>query len=106
MKNGIKILYVIEKAPELINHIDITAIIQNNGHEKDPVIIYIQNEGIRWLLNENWHLIFNPNENIIFYANAKDANDYSVPFQDGVIFSNPKILSQLISWADQVFFIN
>jgi len=72
----------------------------------NPATVYIRNEGILWLHNEYWKMIFNPNENVVYYVNAQDAKDYSVPFQEGVIFSNPKIFQQLIKWADQVFFIN
>ena len=106
MEDKIKTLYVIEKSPEYISKRDILDKITKNNTGNDPITIYIQNDGIRWLFNENWKQIFNQNEHIVYYANANDAKEYSVPFQEGVIFSNPKILSQLINWADQVFFIH
>lgn len=106
MRNKLKILYVIEKSPESISLREILDNIQSNRVNKDPISIYIHNDGIRWLLDENWGQLFNQNEHIIYYANVQDAKNHRVPFQDGVIFSNPKILSQLISCADRVLFIH
>lgn len=100
-----KTLYVIEKPPEILIDKDLLKKIRNHYKRNESVTIYIQNDGIRWLLNENWEKIFEPYEPIMYYANAKDAKNYNVPFQEGVIFSNPKILYELINWADQVFFI-
>jgi hypothetical protein len=106
MKNKTKILYVIEKSPGSLKNPIMIDRIHNNIKENNPVTVYIQNDGIRWLSDENWRQLFIPDENFVYYANVQDAKDYCVPFQDGVIFSNPKILFQLINWADKVFFIN
>jgi hypothetical protein len=106
MCDNIKILYVIEKSPELISDEEIINIIHREKRNKDPITIYIHNDGIRWLLNENWHQLFRLDDQVVYYANAQDAKNYHVPFQDGVIFSNPKTLYQLINCADRVLFIH
>jgi hypothetical protein len=106
MKDKVKILYVIEKSPEFISAKELINKIEKNAVRNNPIAIYIQGDGIRWLLNEHWQNIINRNEHIVFYANAKDAKEYNTPFREDVIFSNPKILYQLLNWADQVFFIH
>lgn len=106
MKEKIKTLYVLEKSPDFISTSDLLEKINENIIGMGPITIYIHNDGIQWLLNENWKHIFKPNEQIVYYANAQDAKDHGVPFQEGVIFSNPKTLYQLINLADQIFFIN
>ena len=100
-----KTLYVIEKSPDTLPDDHILNKIRNHQLLDEPVTIFIQNDGIRWLLNENWEKLFDPEEHTVYYANAKDVKSYSVPFQEGVIYSNPKILNELINWAEQVFFI-
>jgi len=106
MKDKLNILYVIEKSPELMSAKELVDKINQNESDDNPITIYIKNEGILWLQNYNFQNVITQNEHIIFYANAKDAKHYKVAFQEGVIFSNSKILHQLLNWADQVYFIN
>lgn len=101
-----KTLLIIEKAPESGFNTKILEQITNNSSEKNSITIYIHHEGVRWLQSEHWYRIYDLNQNSLYYVNADDAYKYKVPFQQGVIFSNPKIFFQLVRWADRIHFLS
>jgi hypothetical protein len=106
MKNKINILYVIENSPDSVAGQALLDRINQDNKYCNPVTIYIKNDGIQWLHEKYWHNLFKQNDNVVYYANATDARKYNVPFQEGVIFSNPKIFHELLNWADQIYFIH
>jgi len=105
MKQTLKTLFVIEKAPDSDSNGNIIDLIKDKLKADNQVTIYIHHEGVRWLFNENWIRIQYPENEIVYYANANDAHQFGVPFQQGVILSNPKIMHQLLNWADSVYYL-
>lgn len=100
-----KTLFVVDKAPDKMDRNAVFNQI-NSIKGQNIVTIYIHDEGVRWLLADNWNTIYHANEDIIYYANADDAQKFGVPMQHGIILSNPKTLYQLIHWADQIYYLS
>ncbi len=97
---------MIEKSPDSNSGMDILAKINQDNISSNQITIYIKDDGIQWLHDKYWHYLFKSNDHFVYYANATDARKYNVPFQEGVIFSNPKIFHELLNWADQIHFIH
>ena len=106
VKENTKILFVIEKSPDSNSSTEVLTKIHSDAILNSAVTIYIKDDGIQWLYEKYWHDIFKPNDHVVYYANATDARKYKVPFQEGVIFSNPKIFHELLNWADQIYFLH
>lgn len=64
------------------------------------VTIFLLDYGVFWLLNESWDFLFR--KNIFYYANAHDAEKYSIPFRDEVVFSGMPALNQLLDTIENV----
>ena len=63
--------------------------------------IFLIDYGVFWLLDEFWdHLV---KEDILFYAHAHDADKYTIPFKEEVIFSGMPALKQLMSTVPNVY---
>jgi len=64
------------------------------------VSIFLLDYGVFWLLDESWDLLFR--KNVFYYANAHDAEKYSIPFRDEVVFSGMPALRQLLNTSENV----
>ncbi len=66
--------------------------------------IFFIDYGVFWLIDPFWPQVFTPK--FIYYAHAHDAEKYSIPFKDEVVFSGMPTLEQLISSSKNIFRFN
>ena len=95
-----KKLFIIDSYPteKTINQIEYR--LSSLNPDQFDVSVFLLDYGVFWLLDESWNLLFH--KNIFYYANAHDAEKYSIPFRDEVVFSGMPALSQLLNTSENV----
>lgn len=63
--------------------------------------IFFVDYGVFWLIDPFWSELYTPK--FIFYAHAHDADKFSIPFKDEVVFSGMPTLEQLIRNSENIF---
>ncbi len=74
------------------------------SHNHPPLTIYFVGEGVIWLDDDYWDVIYN--QDVVYYANAMDAIQYNVNFQSDVIFSSENTLEQLLGTAEKIIYLS
>ena len=95
-------LYIIDSYPteENIKKIK-TFLPYGNGQLAN---IFFVDYGVFWLIEPFWAEVYAPK--FIYYAHAHDAEKYSIPFKDEVVFSGMPTLEQLIRNSEYIFRLN
>ena len=96
----IKRLLIIDTYPNKRNLANINDYLQNSQSMNEQQIVFLMDYGVFYLLDEFWTGIFK--KDILFYTNAYDAEKYSLPFIEDVIFSGMPALHQLIQTTKHV----
>lgn len=93
-------LLIIDTYPNQKNLSRINAYLQNPKIFTEEYIVFFMDYGVFYLLDEFWNKIMK--QNITFYAHAYDADKFSIPFMEDVIFSGMPALQQLIQTTKHV----
>jgi hypothetical protein len=105
-QNNDKVLFILEKGPDAISANEIVTSLSQYLTNGNSITLFIHKAGVKWLSDQNWMNIYPGHESIVYYVNASDMHIYNIPYQNDVIISNPKIISQLINWSDHVYFFS
>ena len=95
-----KKLLILDVNPTQIRLNQLLAKLSEFSDLKIVVNIFLINEGVLWVSDEYWYRMYHPE--IVYYADALDAETYKVDFRSEVIFSSKKSLNQLIESVDEV----
>ena len=92
-------LYIIDSYPTEENIRKIKSFLPyENGHIAN---IFFVDYGVFWLIDPFWVEVYTPK--FIYYAHAHDAEKFSIPFKDEVVFSGMPTLEQLMNTSEKIF---
>jgi len=95
-------LYIIDSYPSEANLNKIKNFLPfNNG---STVNIFFVDYGVFWLLDPFWATVYSAH--FVYYVHAHDADKYSIPFKDEVVFSGMPALEQLLLTTENVHRLN
>ncbi len=95
-----KHLIIIDSYPTALQLKKITAILEKMRTKRTETSVFFVDYGVFWLLDEYWETIYSPH--FLYYAHVHDAEKYSIPFKEEVVFSGMPALQQLLSTAEHV----
>jgi len=89
----------------------VTNLLRINNHLTDldlednvETSIFLIDYGVFYLIDEFWEQLHKLNN--LFYAHAHDADKYSIPFKEDVVFSGMPALQQLMDTTEKVYRFN
>lgn len=95
-----KKLFIIDSYPTEKTINQISRRLDTLDAERFDVSVFLLDYGVFWLLDESWDLLFR--NNIFYYAHAHDAEKYSIPFREEVVFSGMPALRQLLNTSENI----
>lgn len=95
-----KKLFIIDSYPTDTARYRLEQQLNTLNTDQSDITIFLLDYGVFWLLDEFWDLLFR--KNINYYANAHDAEKYSIPFRDEVVFSGMPALRQLLNTTENI----
>ena len=95
-----KHLLIIESYPTILHLKKITAHLKKMRENNTEASLFFVDYGVFWLLDEYWEAIYSPS--FLYYAHVHDAEKYSIPFKEEVVFSGMPALRQLVNTAEHV----
>ena len=95
-----KHLLIIDSYPTALHVEKLTVYLKKMEAAKTEVSVFFVDYGVFWLLDEYWQAVYFPS--FLYYAHVHDAEKYSIPFKEEVVFSGMPALQQLLSTAEHV----
>ena len=95
-----KHLLIIDSYPTQLQLKKLTAYLIEMSQPNTEASVFFVDYGVFWLLDEYWEAIYRPS--FLYYAHVHDAEKYSIPFKEEVVFSGMPALQQLVNAAEHV----
>ena len=97
-----KRLLIIDTYPTLKNLLRINNHLTDLDLEENvETSVFLIDYGVFYLIDEFWEQLVKLN--YLFYAHANDADKYSIPFKEEVVFSGMPALQQLMDTTEKVY---